>query len=116
MDFIGLFGAFLASFCFLIVYNFLNKKTFGYLRIKKTLQSYPWNWPILGMFPGLLMRINRINDSVEVLENSNMTGFYSNGHLLLVGLMGLIRPITVNNKKAFNPIPETERHRKSQRK
>ncbi|WZZ10224.1 hypothetical protein YC2023_096145 [Brassica napus] len=50
MAFIGLFGEFLASFCFLIVYYFLNKKTFGYLHIKKTLQSYPWNWPILGCF------------------------------------------------------------------
>ncbi|WZZ10225.1 hypothetical protein YC2023_096146 [Brassica napus] len=70
---IGLFEAFLALFCFLIVNYFLNKKPFDFLHIKKTLQSYPWNWPFYGMTPGLLVRIHRINDSVEVLENSNMT-------------------------------------------
>ncbi|CAH2060253.1 unnamed protein product [Thlaspi arvense] len=70
---IGLFEAFLAFFSFLVLYYFLNKKPFDYLHIKKTLQSYPWNWPIVGMSPGFLVRIHRIGDSVEVLENSNMT-------------------------------------------
>ncbi|CAH8369307.1 unnamed protein product [Eruca vesicaria subsp. sativa] len=47
-----------------MVYYYLNKKTF---------QSSLWNWPILGMSPGLLVRIQRIHESAEVLENSNMT-------------------------------------------
>ncbi|WZZ46136.1 hypothetical protein YC2023_042395 [Brassica napus] len=41
-------------------------KPFDFLHIKKTLQSCPWNWPVLGISPGFLMRIHRINDSVEL--------------------------------------------------
>ncbi|KAF3533571.1 hypothetical protein DY000_02042467 [Brassica cretica] len=54
-------------FAFLSSIIFQNKKPFDFLHIKKTLQSYPWNWPVLGISPGFLMRIHRINDSVEVL-------------------------------------------------
>ncbi|KAG2238676.1 hypothetical protein Bca52824_092070 [Brassica carinata] len=42
--------------------------------IKENPKSYPWNWPVLGMLPGVLVRLHRIYDcSVEVLENSNLT-------------------------------------------
>ncbi|ESQ45918.1 hypothetical protein EUTSA_v10010970mg [Eutrema salsugineum] len=70
---ISLFEASIVFFSFLIFYLFLIKKPFDYILIKKTFQSYPWNWPVLGMFPGLLVRLNRIYDGVEVLENYNMT-------------------------------------------
>ncbi|CAA7054222.1 unnamed protein product [Microthlaspi erraticum] len=73
MSSFGLFEASIVFFCFLISYYFLIKKPFDYFKIKKTLQSYPWNWPILGMFPGLVVRLNRIYDGVEILENYNMT-------------------------------------------
>nr|QWK52313.1 cytochrome P450 96A8-3 [Isatis tinctoria] len=69
---IGLFEASIAFFCFFIFYYFLFKKPFYFL-IKKNFQSYPWNWPVLGMVPGLVVRLHRIYDGVEVLENSNMT-------------------------------------------
>ncbi|CAN6916467.1 unnamed protein product [Brassica oleracea] len=50
------------------------KKPFSYLPFQKTPKSYPWNWPVLGMLPGVLVRLHRIYDcSVEVLENSNLT-------------------------------------------
>jgi hypothetical protein len=71
---IGLYEAFIGFLCFLISFYFLVKKPFRYLLIKKTHQSYPWNWPVLGMLPGILLRLQRIYDySVEFLENSNMT-------------------------------------------
>nr|QWK52359.1 cytochrome P450 96A8-4 [Isatis tinctoria] len=70
---IGIFEATIVFFCFLIFYYFLIKKPFDYIHIKKAFQSYPWNWPVLGMFPGLLVRVNRIYDAVETLENYNMT-------------------------------------------
>lgn len=73
MAWIGLFEAFIAFFCFLIFSYFLIKKLSDYLLIKKTFQSYPWNWPVLGMFPDLLVRLNRIYDVVKILVNSNMT-------------------------------------------
>uniref|UniRef100_A0A1J3FD89 Alkane hydroxylase MAH1 n=1 Tax=Noccaea caerulescens TaxID=107243 RepID=A0A1J3FD89_NOCCA len=74
MSSIGLFEASsIVFFFFLIFYYFLIKKPFHYFLIKKTSQSYPWNWPVLGMLPGVLVRLNRIYDGVKILENYNMT-------------------------------------------
>ncbi|ESQ38663.1 hypothetical protein EUTSA_v10029295mg [Eutrema salsugineum] len=70
---IGLFEAFITFFCFLVFYNFLVKKPYYYLLIQKTLKSYPWNWPVLGMLPGVLVRLHRIYDCSIVLEKTNMT-------------------------------------------
>ncbi|CAN8324096.1 unnamed protein product [Cochlearia groenlandica] len=58
---------------FIIFLSFLT--TYYYLfHIKKTLKSFPWNWPGFGMLPGLLVQLHRIYDfSVEILENSNLT-------------------------------------------
>nr|QWK52311.1 cytochrome P450 96A8-1 [Isatis tinctoria] len=100
---IGLFEAFITSFCFLTFYYVHLKKPYYYLLIQKTLKSYlmqrifrfkpsvirrindlqiiilplhhyPWNWPVLGMLPGVLVRLHRIYDGfVEVLENSYLT-------------------------------------------
>ncbi|KAG2249094.1 hypothetical protein Bca52824_088722 [Brassica carinata] len=44
------------------------------MRIKKSFQSYPWNWPVLGMLPAVLMRLgNSNNDIIWVLEKNNLT-------------------------------------------
>nr|QWK52377.1 cytochrome P450 96A8-5 [Isatis tinctoria] len=71
---IGLYEPFIAFFCFLIFCFLCNKKPFSYLLIQKAFKSYPWNWPVLRMLPGVLVRLHRIYDySVEVLEKSNLT-------------------------------------------
>ncbi|CAF2091801.1 unnamed protein product [Brassica napus] len=71
---IGLYETLIAFFIFLTFCFLFNKKHFSYLLIQRTLKSYPWNWPVLGMLPGVLVRLHRIYDcSVEVLENSNLT-------------------------------------------
>ncbi|CAH2075979.1 unnamed protein product [Thlaspi arvense] len=73
MAYIGLFESAIASLCFLIFYCFLNKKPFGFLHLKKPLQSYPWNWPVLGMLPAVLVRFNRIDDAIWIIEKTNLT-------------------------------------------
>ncbi|ESQ46803.1 hypothetical protein EUTSA_v10027722mg [Eutrema salsugineum] len=71
---IGLYEAFIAFFCLFTFYFFFHTKPFCCLLIQKTHKSYPWNWPVLGMLPGVLLRLHHIYDySVEVLECSNLT-------------------------------------------
>ncbi|CAN7109358.1 unnamed protein product [Brassica rapa subsp. narinosa] len=70
---ISLFEASISLFCFLVFCYFLNKKHSCYLRIKKSFQSYPWNWPVLGMLPAVLMRLSQIDDIIWVLEKNNLT-------------------------------------------
>ncbi|CAH8369283.1 unnamed protein product [Eruca vesicaria subsp. sativa] len=70
---IDLFEASIFLFCFLVFCYFLNKKTYGYLYIKNALQSYPWNWPVLGMLPAVLVRLNRIDDAISIIEKTNLT-------------------------------------------
>ncbi|KAH0901779.1 hypothetical protein HID58_041282 [Brassica napus] len=52
-------------------------RPFSYFMIKKTFhksfQSYPWNWPFLGMLPAVLMRLGQIDDIIWVLEKNNLT-------------------------------------------
>ncbi|CAN6838775.1 unnamed protein product [Brassica oleracea] len=70
---IGLFEASISLFCFLIFYYFFIKKNCGYLLIKKTLQSYAWNWPVLGMLPALFVWHNGIDDIIWFIEKKNLT-------------------------------------------
>ncbi|CAF2249731.1 unnamed protein product, partial [Brassica napus] len=70
---IGLFEASISLFCFLIFYYILINKHYGNLLIKKYLQSCPWNWPVLGMLPVVLMRFNRIDDAIYIIEKTNLT-------------------------------------------
>ncbi|CAH8295174.1 unnamed protein product [Eruca vesicaria subsp. sativa] len=73
MDSIGLFEASLSLFCFLIFYYLLIKKQSGYLLIKKALQCYAWNWPVLGMLPALLVWHNGFDDVMWFIEKNNLT-------------------------------------------
>ncbi|CAA7034537.1 unnamed protein product [Microthlaspi erraticum] len=68
---IGLFEISIAFLCFLVFYFFLTRKPFGYFLTKKYLESSPWNWPVLGMLPGGLLRLYNLS-SMEILENSNL--------------------------------------------
>ena len=70
---IDLFEASISLFCFVIFYYFFIKKNFGYLLIKKTLQSYAWNWPVLGMLPALFVWHNGIDDIIWFIEKKNLT-------------------------------------------
>uniref|UniRef100_A0A0D3BJG3 Cytochrome P450 n=1 Tax=Brassica oleracea var. oleracea TaxID=109376 RepID=A0A0D3BJG3_BRAOL len=70
---IGLFEASIFLFCFLIFYYFLVNKHYGNLLIKKYLQRCPWNWPVLRMLPAVLMRFNRIDDAISIIEKTNLT-------------------------------------------
>ncbi|XP_010555325.1 PREDICTED: alkane hydroxylase MAH1-like [Tarenaya hassleriana] len=70
MAFIGLPEISIAFICFLI---------FHFLTNKKPHESFPRNWPFLGMLPGLIAAVPRIYDwNAELLEYSNMT-FISKG-------------------------------------
>lgn len=71
---IRLFEAFITFFCFLTFCYLFRKKTFSCLLIRKIPKIDLWNWPVLGMLPGVLVILHRIYDwSVELLENSNLT-------------------------------------------
>ncbi|CAH8254815.1 unnamed protein product [Arabidopsis lyrata] len=100
---IGLFEAFIALLCFLIFYYFLVKKPFSYLPIKKTLESYPWNWPVLGMLPGVLLRLQRIYDcSVEILENSNLTFQFKGPWFVGMGILATVDPANIHHIMSSN--------------
>ncbi|KAF8045116.1 hypothetical protein N665_5580s0002 [Sinapis alba] len=70
---ISLFEASISLFFFLVFCYFLNKKHSGYLRMKKPFQSYPWNWPVLGMLPSVLTWLSQIDDVIWILEKNNLT-------------------------------------------
>ncbi|KAG7648867.1 putative cytochrome P450 [Arabidopsis thaliana] len=100
---IGLYEAFIGFLCFLIFFYFLVKKPFRYLLIKKTLQSYPWNWPVLGMLPGVLLRLQRIYDcSVEVLENSNMTFQFKGPWFVGMDVLATADPANIHHIMSSN--------------
>ncbi|CAE5959573.1 unnamed protein product [Arabidopsis arenosa] len=100
---IGLFEAFIALLCFLIFFYFLVKKPFSYLPIKKTLGSCPWNWPVLGMLPGGLLRLQRIYDcSVEVLENSNLTFQFKGPWFVGMDVLATVDPANIHHIMSSN--------------
>ncbi|CAN8277780.1 unnamed protein product [Cochlearia groenlandica] len=98
----GLFEASIVFFCFFTFYYFLIKKPFYHLINKKTFQSYPWNWPFLGMFPGLLMRLNRIYDSVEVLESHNMTFLFKGPWFTGLDVLVTVDPSNIHHIMTSN--------------
>ncbi|KAJ4898690.1 hypothetical protein Rs2_12641 [Raphanus sativus] len=93
---VGLYEASIAFFFFLIFYFLFNKKH-SYLPFKKTLKSYPWNWPVLGMLPGLLVRLHRIYDySVDVLGNSNLTFQFKGPWFTGMDILVTVDPANIN--------------------
>ncbi|XP_010479164.1 PREDICTED: alkane hydroxylase MAH1 [Camelina sativa] len=102
---IGLLEAFIALLCFLIIfYHFLvNKANFSYVLIKKTLGRYPWNWPVLGMLPGGLLRLQYIYDcSVEILENSNLTFQFKGPWFVGMDVLVTVDPANVHHIMSSN--------------
>ncbi|CAH8304407.1 unnamed protein product [Eruca vesicaria subsp. sativa] len=94
---IELYEASIALFFFLIFCFLFNKKPFSNLPIKKTLKSYPWNWPVLGMLPGVLVRLHRIYDcSVEVFENSNLTFQFKGPWLSGMDILVTVDPANIH--------------------
>ncbi|KAJ4890833.1 hypothetical protein Rs2_30581 [Raphanus sativus] len=65
MAYISLLDVFIAFLIFIL---------FHFLIHKKTHKIFPRNWPVLGMLPGVLLKLHKINGYlVEVLEVSNLT-------------------------------------------
>ncbi|CAH8369347.1 unnamed protein product [Eruca vesicaria subsp. sativa] len=99
---ISIFEASLSLFCFLIFCYFLNKKHSGYLHIKKALQSYPWNWPVLGMLPAMLMRFSRIDDIILVLEKNNLTFLYKGPWFTRTDMFVTVDPANIHHILSSN--------------
>ncbi|KAG2319063.1 hypothetical protein Bca52824_012276 [Brassica carinata] len=92
----GLFEASISHFCFLIFFYFLIKKHSGY--IKKTLsQSYPWNWPFLGMLPSLVLWYNQIDFLIWVLEKSNLTFLFKGPWFTRMDLLFTVDPANIHH-------------------
>ncbi|CAH8360685.1 unnamed protein product [Eruca vesicaria subsp. sativa] len=65
MAYIGLIDIFIVFLVFILLHFLLHKKTH---------KIFPRNWPVLGMLPGVLLMLHKINGYlVEVLEASNLT-------------------------------------------
>ncbi|AAG27766.1 putative cytochrome P450 superfamily [Arabidopsis thaliana] len=97
MALIGLIEAFIAFVCFLIFYYFLIKKPYSYILIKIS-QSGLWNWPVLGMSPGALMRLPRIYDfSVDLLENSNLTFHFKGPWFAGIDILATADSVNINH-------------------
>ncbi|XP_013691460.1 alkane hydroxylase MAH1-like isoform X1 [Brassica napus] len=99
---IGLFEAFLSLFPFLIFYYFLNKKHFGYLHIKQTLQSYHWNWPVLGMLPAVPVWLNRIDDLIWVIEKNNLTFLFKGPWFTRMDMLFTVDPANIHHMLSSN--------------
>ncbi|XP_010513571.1 PREDICTED: alkane hydroxylase MAH1-like [Camelina sativa] len=94
MTSIGFFEASIAFFCFLIFYCCRNNKPFG---------RCPWNWPVLGMLPGVVMRLHRAYDSiVEVFENSNLTFQFKGPWFTGIDILGTVDPANINYMMSSN--------------
>ncbi|XP_013627709.1 PREDICTED: alkane hydroxylase MAH1-like [Brassica oleracea var. oleracea] len=97
----GLFEAFISLFFFLIFYHFIIKKHSGY--VKKTLfQSYPWNWPVLGMLPGVLLRLSRIDDIIWVLEKNNLTFSFKGPWFARMDMLFTVDPANIQHMLSSN--------------
>ncbi|KAF8098515.1 hypothetical protein N665_0264s0019 [Sinapis alba] len=91
---ISLFEASLPLFCFLILCYFLiNKKHFGYLVNK----SYPWNWPVLGMLPALVLWSRRIDALIWVLEKSNLTFLFKGPRFARMDALITVDPANIHH-------------------
>ncbi|KAF8098516.1 hypothetical protein N665_0264s0020 [Sinapis alba] len=99
---ISLFEASISLFCFLIFYYFLVKKHSGYLRIKKAFQSCPWNWPVLGMLPAVIMRFNQIDDTIWILEKNNLTFLFKGPWFSRTDMLITVDPANIHHILSSN--------------
>ena len=95
----GLFETSISLFCFLIFFYFLIKKHSGY--IKKTL-CYPWNWPVLGMLPTIILWYKRIDVLIWVLEKSNLTFLFKGPWLTRMDLLFTVDPANIQHILSSN--------------
>ncbi|WZZ46142.1 hypothetical protein YC2023_042401 [Brassica napus] len=85
----------------LIFYHFIIKKHSGY--VKKTLfQSYPWNWPVFGMLPGVLLRLSRIDDIIWVLEKNNLTFSFKGPWFARMDMLFTVDPANIQHMLSSN--------------
>ncbi|KAL1207665.1 Alkane hydroxylase MAH1 [Cardamine amara subsp. amara] len=103
MAYIGLVEVFIAFLVFLF---------FHFLIHKKPHQILPRNWPVLGMLPGVLVMLHRINDYVaQVLEVSNMTfvfkgPWFSGMNMLITADPANIQHVFSSNFSNYDKGPE----------
>ncbi|XP_013628177.1 PREDICTED: alkane hydroxylase MAH1-like [Brassica oleracea var. oleracea] len=96
---ISLFEASLSLFCFLIIFcYFLNKKHFGYLVNKRS----PWNWPVLGMLPALVLWSRRIDVLIRVLEKSNLTFLFKGPWFARMDALITVDPANIHHILSSN--------------
>nr|VDC98487.1 unnamed protein product [Brassica oleracea] len=96
---ISLFEASLSLFCFLIIFcYFLNKKRFGYLVNKRS----PWNWPVLGMLPALVLWSRRIDVLIRVLEKSNLTFLFKGPWFARMDALITVDPANIHHILSSN--------------
>ncbi|XP_010417232.2 PREDICTED: alkane hydroxylase MAH1-like [Camelina sativa] len=85
---------------------------FHFLIHKKPNQISPRNWPVLGMLPGILITLHRINDYVaEVLEVSNLTfvfkgPWFSGMNMLITADPANIQHVFSSNFSNYSKGPE----------
>ncbi|KAH0893897.1 LOW QUALITY PROTEIN: hypothetical protein HID58_056326 [Brassica napus] len=69
--------------------------------IKKTL-CYPWNWPVLGMLPAIIMWYKRIDVLIWVLEKSNMTFLFKGPWFTRMDLLFTVDPANIQHILSSN--------------
>ncbi|KAG2307496.1 hypothetical protein Bca4012_083483 [Brassica carinata] len=99
---IDLFEASISLFCFLIFYCLIIKKKYGYLLIKKTLQSYAWNWPVLGMLPALFVWHNGIDDIIWFIEKKNLTFLFKGPWFTRMDALITVDPANIHHILSSN--------------
>nr|VDD05958.1 unnamed protein product [Brassica rapa] len=96
---ISLLEASLSLFCFLIIFcYFLNKKHSGYLVNKRS----PWNWPVLGMLPALVLWSRRIDVLIRVLEKSNLTFLFKGPWFARMDALITVDPANIHHILSSN--------------
>ncbi|XP_010473744.1 PREDICTED: alkane hydroxylase MAH1-like [Camelina sativa] len=103
MAYAGILEVFIAFFVFIF---------FHFLIHKKPHQILPRNWPVLGMLPGVLAMLHRINDYVaEILELSNLTfvfkgPWFSGMNMLITADPANIQHVFSSNFTNYDKGPE----------
>ncbi|KFK22185.1 hypothetical protein AALP_AAs38949U000100 [Arabis alpina] len=72
---------------------------FDYL---KTLHSYPWNWPVLGMLPAVLVRFNRIDDAIWIIEKTNLTFIFRGPWFTRMNALVTVDPANIHHILSSN--------------
>ncbi|CAN4106490.1 unnamed protein product [Withania somnifera] len=100
---IGYFEIFVSIFCFFVFWALGDRS------------GLPWNWPFLGMFPGIFLHVNRIHERCfEVLSRTGGTFLIKGPWFTNMDILGTVDPANVHYIMSanFTNFPKGEEFKK----